>query len=113
MKIIVILISVLIVSVIAGGATIWYLMQQPLYEPGMVRAEENLRAPLEPPEQPEDSPMWRVEEDIDLFHFAEGEGRNVLIVHGGPGMPYLKPWPGLAPLTRSYRFHYYDQRGCG
>lgn len=112
-KIIVILISVLIVSVIAGGATIWYLMQQPLYEPGMVRAEENLRAPLEPPEQPEDSPMWRVEEDIDLFHFAEGEGRNVLIVHGGPGMPYTEPWSGLAPLTRSYRFHYYDQRGCG
>ncbi|MCG3212441.1 MAG: 2-succinyl-6-hydroxy-2,4-cyclohexadiene-1-carboxylate synthase [Anaerolineae bacterium] len=112
-KIIIILISILIVSVIAGGATIWYLMQQPLYKPGIVRAGENLRASLEPPEQPENSPMWRVEADIDLLHFAEGEGRNVLIVHGGPGMPYLKPWPGLTPLTGSYRFHYYDQRGCG
>ena len=75
-KIIVILNSILVVSVIAGGAYIWDLMQQPLYEPGMVRAEKNLRAPLVPSEQLGDSPMWRVEEDIELFHFAEGEGRN-------------------------------------
>jgi proline iminopeptidase len=79
----------------------------------MVRAEESLRAPLAPPEQPENSAMWRVEADIDLFHFARGEGRNVLIVHGGPGAPYAAPWTGLEPLTGSYRFHYYDQRGCG
>jgi proline iminopeptidase len=79
----------------------------------MVRAGDNLRAPLAPPEQPQNSPAWRVEEDIDLFHFAEGEGRNVLIVHGGPGAPYAEPWTGLEPLTGTYRFHYYDQRGCG
>ena len=79
-KIIVILISILVVSVIAGGAYIWYLMQQPLYEPGMVRAEENLRAPLR--RQRSRKAHRRVEADIDLFRFAEGEGRNVLIVHG-------------------------------
>jgi proline iminopeptidase len=112
-KIIIFIISILMVLVIAGGAYVWYVMQQPLYEPGMVRAEENLRAPLVPPEQLADSPMWRVEEDIDLFHFAEGQGRNVLIVHGGPGMPYAEPWPGLEPLTEAYHLHYYDQRGCG
>jgi proline iminopeptidase len=88
-------------------------MQQPLYEPGMVRAEENLRAPLVPPEQPENSQTWRVEKDIELSHFDVGEGRNVLIVHGGPGMPYIEPWTGLEPLTGAYRFHYYDQRGSG
>jgi proline iminopeptidase len=79
----------------------------------MVRADENLRAPLVPPAQPEVSSAWRVEEDIELFHFAEGKGRNALIVHGGPGVPYAEPWTGLEPLTGSYRFHYFDQRGCG
>jgi proline iminopeptidase len=79
----------------------------------MVRGEDNLRASLVPPEQPENSLAWRVEEDIELFHFAEGEGRNVLILHGGPGAPYIEPWTGLEPLTGTYRFHYYDQRGCG
>jgi proline iminopeptidase len=112
-KLIIIIASILVVLVVAGGAYVWYVMQQPLYEPGMVRAEENLRASLTPPEQPESSPAWRVEPDIDLFHFAAGEGRNVLVVHGGPGAPYAKPWPGLTPLTENYRFHYYDQRGCG
>ena len=110
---IIVTVSILIVLVIVGGAYFWYLMQQPLYEPGMVRTEENLRASLVPPEQPEDSPTWRVEEDIELFHFAEGEGRNVLVVHGGPGAPYAEPWTGLEPLTGAYRVHYYDQRGCG
>lgn len=112
-KIIIIITSILFVLIIAGGAYLWYVVQQPLYKPGMVRAEENLRAPLVPLAQPEDSPAWRVEEDIGLFHFAEGEGRNVLIVHGGPGAPYAEPWAGLEPLTGTYRFHYYDQRGCG
>lgn len=54
-----------------------------------------------------------VEPDIRLFHFATGKGRPVLIVHGGPGRPHLTPWAGLEPLTNRYRFHYYDQRGCG
>ncbi len=112
-KAIIIIIVILILLVAAGGAYFWYLMQQPLYEPGMVRSEENLRASLVPPEQPNDSSMWRVEEDIELFHFVEGEGRNVLIVHGGPGMPYIEPWSGLEPLTGAYRFYYYDQRGSG
>jgi proline iminopeptidase len=79
----------------------------------MVRAGENLRAPLTPPEQPDDEYLWTVEPDVRLYHFAAGEGRNVLIVHGGPGYPYLEPWPGLEPLTHNHRFHYYDQRGCG
>jgi proline iminopeptidase len=112
-KIIIIITSILIALVIVAGAYFWYAMQQPLYEPGMVRSEENLRASLVPPEQPKNSPTWRVEADIELSHFNVGEGRNVLIVHGGPGAPYAEPWTGLEPLTGVYRFHYYDQRGCG
>lgn len=102
---------VLIVAAIGGG--LWYFMSLPLYQPGMVRAEKNLRAPLAPPAQTGDEHFWQVENDIQLYHFAEGAGRNVLVIHGGPGYPYTQAWMGLEPLTDRYQFHYYDQRGCG
>ena len=104
--------GVAVLAVIAGGY-LWYSMGQPLYEPGMVRAARNLRAPLKPPAQPADEQFWQMEEDIRLCHFSAGAGRNVLVIHGGPGYPYAKPWTGLESLTQSYRFHYYDQRGSG
>jgi proline iminopeptidase len=37
----------------------------------------------------------------------------VLIIHGGPGEPFTQSMSGLEPLTNKFRFHYYDQRGCG
>lgn len=86
---------------------------QPLYRPGMVRAGENLSAPLTPPSQPADSGTWLVEPGIELAHFESGTGRNVLVIHGGPGQPYTQPDSGLEMLTGDFRFHYYDQRGCG
>ncbi len=112
-KVVLIAALVLVVLVIAGGAAFWYMMQQPLYEPGMVRAGKNLRAPLVPPAQAADKDFWTVESDIKLYHFTEGTGTNVLVVHGGPGYPFAAPLPGLKPLTGQYAFHYYDQRGCG
>jgi len=112
-KVIIIVVLVLLVLIVVAGVFFWYTMGKPLYEPGMVRAGENLRAPLIPPEQAGDERFWDVEQDIQLYHFFEGEGRNVLIVHGGPGYPFAQPWPGLGPLTNEYQFHYYDQRGCG
>ncbi len=105
--------GVLLLLLAVAGVTAWYFMSQPLYQPGMVRAGQNLAASLVPPAQAGAEDFWQVEPGIQLYHFAEGQGRNVLIVHGGPGMPYTTPWPGLAPLTHQYRFHYYDQRGCG
>ncbi|MGC9973522.1 MAG: alpha/beta hydrolase [Bryobacteraceae bacterium] len=63
--------------------------------------------------QAQDESYWTVEKDIRLFHFSEGKGKNVLMVHGGPGFPTHTAWPGLKPLTSHYRFVYYDQRGCG
>ncbi|MGB0389364.1 MAG: alpha/beta fold hydrolase [Ardenticatenaceae bacterium] len=96
-----------------GALFLWRNMFKPLYEPGMVRAGTNLGAPLAPPAQSNDCQFWNVERDVRLWHFSEGEGRNVLIVHGGPGFPYTTPWLGLAGLTNEYQFHYYDQRGCG
>ena len=103
---------VLVVLVVAAGGAFWYMMQQPLYTPGMVRAGTNLRAPLTPPVQTTKD-MWQVEPDIQLRHFVDGRGANVLVVHGGPGEPFATPIAGLKPLTDRYAFQYYDQRGCG
>jgi proline iminopeptidase len=112
-KVIIVVVSVLLVLIVVAGVFFWYAMGKPLYEPGMVRAGKNLRAPLTPPDQSDDEHFWKVDQDIQLWHFSEGEGRDVLIVHGGPGYPFSQPWPGLEPLTNEYQFHYYDQRGCG
>jgi proline iminopeptidase len=89
------------------------MMGKPLYEPGMVRDGKKEVGSLEPPDQPEEDEWWVMPDDIQLYHFAEGRGRNVVVVHGGPGYPYRRPWAGLASLADRYRFHYYDQRGCG
>lgn len=111
-KIIFIAALVLFLVVIAGGVVFWYMMQQPLYTPGMVRAGTNLRAPLVPPAQ-SGGELWNMENDIVLHHFSAGKGTNVLVVHGGPGYPFAAPLASLSPLTSQYTFHYYDQRGSG
>jgi len=111
--------TILIVGSAVGGlilvaaALFWWMSGRPLYQPGMVREGEDLRASLRPPEQPDDEHRWRVEDGVELHHFRAGEGRNVLVIHGGPGSPHRNPWPGLSTLTEEYAFHYYDQRGCG
>lgn len=105
--------AIVIVAILAAAGYFWYMMGEPLYKTGTVRYQKNLRAPLSPPEQTGDPSTWQVEKDIQLYHFSRGIGRNVLIVHGGPGAPTRQPWQGLAPLENEYRFHYYDQRGCG
>lgn len=107
-KIILIVGGLLLLIIAAGG--FWYMSMQPLYQPGIVR---EMGAALTPPAQPVGSQKWLVEPGIELAHFAVGEGRNVLIVHGGPGQPFVQPMSGLEPLTSDYQFHYYDQRGCG
>ena len=115
--------------VLAAAAVLLFrwMTARPLYNPGDVSAGKNLRASLSPPDQPDDPHLWAVEEDTHLHHFSAGSGRNVLMIHGGPGIrpgqflnihggpgyPFLEPWTGLEPLTSSYCFHYYDQRGCG
>ena len=98
-KVILILALVLLVALVGGGVWLWNMMQQPLYEPGMVRAGNNLRAPLVPPAQSTNQDYWNVESDIRLHHFVQGKGRNVLVIHGGPGLPFSEPLPALAPLA--------------
>ncbi len=104
----------LVLLLAAGGAYLWYLFQKPLYEPGMLRAGQNLGAPLIPPAQPAgEADFWLVEDGIRLHHFSDGQGSNVLVIHGGPGMPFTQPVAAFQPLSGQYRFNYYDQRGCG
>jgi proline iminopeptidase len=108
-KILLIIGAIILALVIVLGG-FWYMSTQPLYRPGMVR---DMGASLTLPVQPAGSDKWTVEPGIELAHFAAGEGRNVLIIHGGPGEPFTQPMSGLESLTNEFRFHYYDQRGCG
>lgn len=112
-KKIIIIAALLLVLILIAGVFLWYFMGRPLYEPGMVRLGKNLRAALIPPKQLNDENFWTVEEDIKLYHYWDGAGRSVLVIHGGPGYPFNKPLSGLKPLTDNYKFIYYDQRGCG
>lgn len=92
---------------VLAGVWGWRWMTGPMYSPGDAR-----ELALDPP--PQTTPgLWTVEPGITLRHFSSGEGRNVLVVHGGPGVPTRDPWPGLELLKDGFRFHYYDQRGCG
>jgi hypothetical protein len=105
--------SILLALVALAGALAWYYMGKPLYEPGQVASGKDLRASLTPPAQSKDDTGWVVEPGITLHHHAHGTGRKVLVVHGGPGKPIQRPWPGLEALSGEYTFLYYDQRGCG
>ncbi|MBI9044672.1 MAG: alpha/beta hydrolase [Anaerolineaceae bacterium] len=112
-KTLLIVLGIIVILIIIVVILFLYMSSQPLYRPGMVRREENLSAPLDPPEQIGGSSTWLVETGIALEHFADGEGRNVLVIHGGPGQPFDQPGAGLSLLNDSFRFHYYAQRGCG
>jgi proline iminopeptidase len=99
---------------LAGAAFLfWNSTTRPLYQPGMVRAGKNLSAPLDPPPQSGEAGFWEMGDGVRLHHFSAGQGRPVLIIHGGPGYPYTRAWTGLDPLTAAYEFIYYDQRGSG
>ena len=110
-----ILIGLVVVILVAAVVVTLFMsaMSQPFYKPGMVREGKNLRAPLTPPAQLGNPDFWQVESDIQLHHFSHGAGRVVLVIHGGPGVPFLQPMSGLESLAGEYQFHYYDQRGSG
>jgi proline iminopeptidase len=104
-----------IICIAFAALGVWYLnwmMKQPLYVFGSVSRSENLRGPLTPPVQTDPS-SWQVESDITLTFREFGDGKPVLVVHGGPGIPYGNIWKGLEPLTDRYKFYFYHQRGCG
>ncbi len=93
-------------AALAGGA--WWFLGRPLYEPGKLSGHPG----LEPVSYDQEGP-WRVAEGIELSHFARGDGRNILYIHGGPGVPPQEPIPAFDRLSDAYRVHYYAQRGTG
>ena len=86
-KIIIIASLLLVVLILVVAVFFWYFMGKPLYEPGMVRLGKNLSASLSPAEESNDKNFWKVEKDIELYHYQDGMGKKVLVVHGGPGYP--------------------------
>lgn len=109
-----VLLILLAVALIAA-AVFWWAMGQPFYQPGALRVQRELTAPLQsPPVAASAKPgFWEVEPGIRLHYFSHGTGQPVLVLHGGPGFPFVKPLAALEPLTNRFQFFYYDQRGCG
>jgi proline iminopeptidase len=56
---------------------------------------------------------WTMSDSCQIHYFIDGKGESILVIHGGPGEPYKKPWEGLKLIHQKYSFVYYDQRGCG
>ncbi|MDE2792118.1 MAG: alpha/beta hydrolase [Paracoccaceae bacterium] len=107
MKLLVFCILALVLLAAAGGGFLFWMKQQPLYKPG--QAVELILEPAVAGDQP----MWRVSEDVEINHFSTGSGRNILYVHGGPGIPPSLSAPALDGLGERFRVNYYDQRGTG
>lgn len=114
-----VILSVILAIAVAGWIGFRFMMEAPLYRPGSVRAAEIDLSLVDV-----DESAWRVKatdaaksdaaaSPIDLHVFSSGEGPNVIVVHGGPGIPFESAPPGLARLESEFRFVYYDQRGCG
>jgi len=55
------------------------------YAPGSLQDREDLEVFLTPPPQEGiEEGYWKAQDDIALFHFDDGEGEDVLFLHGGP-----------------------------
>lgn len=100
------------VLAVVGTLAYYYFINIKFYRPGELAADENIS--MEPPSQAGvEQNYWRVEDNINLYHFEQGEGKPVLVIHGGPGIPPERPWLGLENLSSEFKFYYYHQRGCG
>ena len=117
--------AALVLVIALAGFGLWWVMQQPMYQPGALArmhvadpvgvsvesggaAGETDGARLEV-----SFGQWEVEPGVELAYFSVGEGADVLVVHGGPGMPQTASAPAFDVLGDAYRFHYYAQRGTG
>ena len=67
--------AVIAILAVAVGGYLWYSFSQPLYKPGMVREEKNLRGPLAPPEQTagDDFCRWRRTSNFTTFPREKAE----------------------------------------
>jgi|GEM_PF-275736 len=84
------------------------------YAPGTLRDRKDRETFLTPPSQEEEKAhFWKVQKDVSLYYFTEGQGEEILFLHGGPGFPPLEAGKGFDLLKDDYKVYYYHQRGCG
>lgn len=100
---------------VAGGVAARWMMHRPLFEPGSVEARIAARSEsFDPPaSSASEVAAWQVTPEIALHHFSLGAGEDVLVVHGGPGIPPAKPWRAAELSEDEFRWHFYHQRGAG
>ncbi|WP_235217044.1 hypothetical protein [Archangium violaceum] len=80
----------------------WWWMGRALFEPGTVeQALAERGETLEvPPGQRADASSWQVAPGVQLHHVAVGQGRDLVVVHGGPGLPPAAPWRAAVLASR-------------
>ncbi len=68
------------------------------------------------------SPLISAAQDFDgvkningtkLFVSTKGTGKNLVVLHGGPGLNHSYFKPHLNDLEKNFRVIYFDQRACG
>ena len=105
--------AILLVLAIGGYFLIYNFFSGPLYVPGSLKREAAYSHLLkETPKQDKEN-YFLLNDEVSLYYTTQGEGKPILIVHGGPGIPYAQNWAGLDSLANDHRFYYYHQRGCG
>jgi len=48
-----------------------------------------------------------------LYYKVIGEGKPLLVLHGGPGLDHSYFLPQMEVLAKNYKLIFFDQRGCG
>ena len=68
---------------------------------------------VHPPRRARSSKVRKRDEGAELFCRSIGNGKPLVVVHGGPGLGYGYLVPHFRTLADRYRLVFYDQRGCG
>lgn len=103
----------LLVVIAAAALAARHFLGRAMYEPGTVaRRIAEAGESLDPLQGPGEGNTWTVAPGVVLHHFATGDGEDVVVVHGGPGIAPERPWRAAERLP-GLRLHFYHQRGCG
>ncbi len=111
----IIIISAVVISLLGiGGYFAYQMMMGPMYLPKDLTSKEEYKDLLATVDKVDKENYFELNDGFSLFYEKQGSGDTpVLIIHGGPAIPYGKPWNGLDSLLNDYTFYYYHQRGSG
>ncbi|MFA8301059.1 MAG: alpha/beta fold hydrolase [Hyphomicrobiales bacterium] len=105
--------SVVIILLVIVAFAMYNMFTSPFYNPGDLKTKEEYKHLLADNKLKDTENYFNISNDISLYYTVKGEGSPVLIIHGGPGMPYERSWKGLEGLEQNHKFYYYHQRGAG